>query len=411
MSGSKASASLKPRASTFSRNDCGSNPLYDQSGTWIYERGNWCPGARTNLFEHELTSFLTPAGTHSVGVLFDNYTNSTPQATYIVAGHLITYSQPNFATDVALDDILSPNNYDEYGRSNPICSNPRIVIRNTGSAPLTSATITYGIRNGMHQTYQWTGNLAFDGKAEIVLPATGMMFTNPASSVFECTATTSGDMYPDNNTLTTTYAPVPQYAADFQVVVKANFASSQNTWKITNDAGVVVAKRLTFTNNKIFRDTIHLAPGCYEFFLNDTGCDGLYFFANSSQGGGTCTLRDIAANNAFLTVNPDFGCEFKQRFTVGYSTPVHNATVAVQRVEVYPNPTDGVVYLDLSLPTATDLTAELHNAAGQLLERRTLKGIHDTLETFSLTNLPAGVYFMRIELPTETITRKVVVQH
>src|SRR5690606_3753504 len=35
------------------RDDCGSNFLYPQSGTWVYNRGNWCPGdlVREHLLE------------------------------------------------------------------------------------------------------------------------------------------------------------------------------------------------------------------------------------------------------------------------------------------------------------------------------------------------------------------------
>ena len=28
--------------------DCGSNPLYPQGGTWVYDRGHWCPGDLQN---------------------------------------------------------------------------------------------------------------------------------------------------------------------------------------------------------------------------------------------------------------------------------------------------------------------------------------------------------------------------
>src|SRR5690606_38021678 len=42
------------------RDDCGSNFLYPQSGTWIYNRSNWCPGDLVRLISHKVPSSITP---------------------------------------------------------------------------------------------------------------------------------------------------------------------------------------------------------------------------------------------------------------------------------------------------------------------------------------------------------------
>ncbi|MGZ3899571.1 MAG: peptide-N-glycosidase F-related protein, partial [Bacteroidia bacterium] len=45
------------------RNDCGSNNVYPQTGTWLYERANWCPGAVVWPVYHDITP-LTAANTN-----------------------------------------------------------------------------------------------------------------------------------------------------------------------------------------------------------------------------------------------------------------------------------------------------------------------------------------------------------
>jgi hypothetical protein len=50
------------------RDDCGSNPLSDQQGTWTTERNGWCPGAVSNGYFADVTSLVQQGGLHKVGV-------------------------------------------------------------------------------------------------------------------------------------------------------------------------------------------------------------------------------------------------------------------------------------------------------------------------------------------------------
>ncbi|MFN3270428.1 MAG: peptide-N-glycosidase F-related protein, partial [Candidatus Kapaibacteriota bacterium] len=38
--------------------ECGTNPLYPQGGTWLFNRTNWCPGAEVQPYDFELTPFI-----------------------------------------------------------------------------------------------------------------------------------------------------------------------------------------------------------------------------------------------------------------------------------------------------------------------------------------------------------------
>ena len=149
------------------RDDCGEVVLYPQGGTWIYDRANWCPGDKATTRLHELTEFVQ-TGQNNVFDFDINRPNWNPsEASYIYDVQLITYSEPNFTIDVAMDDIISPSKKDEHFRFNPSCSNPIVKIKNIGSQNISSVLITYGFDSFDPNVFLWEGNLSF-GESEIV---------------------------------------------------------------------------------------------------------------------------------------------------------------------------------------------------------------------------------------------------
>ena len=146
------------------KSDCGFNNIPAQTGTWIYDRANWCPGEEVYPIYHDLRT-VTSAGTQfSADIDFQPYT-SLNQATaggYNIASQLITYGAINHSIDASIEDIISPNNDPNYSRSNGICNNPIIKIKNVGSSALTSMKIEYQLVGGTAASYNWTGNLAFN---------------------------------------------------------------------------------------------------------------------------------------------------------------------------------------------------------------------------------------------------------
>jgi hypothetical protein len=57
-------------AASFSlwRDDCGSNPLSSQMGTWTTSRNGWCPGAVSNGYFADVTNLVKRGGMHKVAV-------------------------------------------------------------------------------------------------------------------------------------------------------------------------------------------------------------------------------------------------------------------------------------------------------------------------------------------------------
>src|SRR5690606_7978182 len=139
----------------------------------------WCPGDMVKEYDHELTPYVTPGTTVSIDYDIEDVPAGDPSqgnGNYVVAMDLISYSAPNFQNDAAIIEILNPNNYEYYRKWNPSCSNPRVIIQNTGEQPLTSCIIRCWITYGNWIEYTWTGNLAFLEKEVVEIPVDDLMF-------------------------------------------------------------------------------------------------------------------------------------------------------------------------------------------------------------------------------------------
>jgi hypothetical protein len=110
--------------------------LYPQGGTWLYDRGNWCPGAFVYPRLHD--EIITPGSTHTIDIDMEVYTDAAPSGNEFIRSYLIEYKQPTNQNDVRIDGIFRPSNFKEYTRINPVCDNPIIHVSNVGSNNITS---------------------------------------------------------------------------------------------------------------------------------------------------------------------------------------------------------------------------------------------------------------------------------
>ena len=183
---------------------CGSNPIYPQGGTWIFDRAGWCPGMATDVHEFDISNYATPGGS----IEMDYGVNGAfmSEANYLVSNQMVTYGAPNFTVDAAIESIIRPSLRVEYERLNPACNLPQIIIKNTGAQTLTSLQIQYGTQGGMTNTYSWSGNLGFMETATVTLPVDDFHFwlTDQEDKIFEVIISQPNglsDEYANNNVM------------------------------------------------------------------------------------------------------------------------------------------------------------------------------------------------------------------
>jgi hypothetical protein len=395
------------------RNDCGMNHLMHQAGTWLYDRANWCPGEKATVREHELTPLITPGNPVTIDMDIDPYTNSvgSQNPNYIMAAHLITYGAPNFTNDLSVEEIIAPNKHFYYNRYNPICNNPVIAIKNTGANTITSATITYGVKGGVPSVQQWSGNLAFNQSVQVQLGNTDWTSaTNTPDQFYAYVSNPNGqnDDYAWNDTMRTYFNHPVQLPYSFVVLFQSNLAFYETTYNIKDDQGNVVFSNGLLAANTLYRDTVVLANGCYTFTINDSGKDGLSFFANN-DGNGFIRFVNAFGPGILKYFEADFGTRLTFQFTVGYllNTPEFEKE---SRMHVFPNPGSGQITIDISTPQNQSGVIEILDVRGRKLYTDSFHNTDHVRMNPDLSNLPRGVYFVRSVSEKSLLTRKLVLQ-
>lgn len=309
--------------------ECGDNPVFPQGGTWLIDRTGWCPGAPVDLYEFELTPHVKGASTVNLDYGVKKEAANELWGRWEVSMQLIGYGAPNFAKDAAIVDVISPNSWEYYGRLNPICGEPVIVIANNGSTPMTACTIEYEINGGAKSTYNWTGNLQFLGRDTVVLPAPAWPSTTGVSS-FVVRTVLAGDEYANNNSRTTSFVMPPVYYSDLQINLRTNKqAEIQYTWRLKKTTGEIIGEGSKLESEKTYTLDFNLANGCYDFELVNKEGFGLdFWFYRSQLGSGSLSFR--SGGSTIKTFEPDFGNKAWMQFTVASKPTIATNTDSVR---------------------------------------------------------------------------------
>jgi len=393
------------------RDNCDLNPLFPQGGTWVYDRANWCPGAEVWTYDLELTPFIQSGGSITLDHDVQAYTSNGPWDYFQIEDQLVTYGAPNFTLDASLEDIISPSTNQMHQRLNPICTNPIIEIKNTGSTTLTSLVITYGINGASPSVYNWTGNLKFMESTTVTL-GNYEWISNAANFTVSLSNPNGGtDQYSFNNTKVSKFTNVPEMPAQFIIELKTNNYPAENQYTLKDASGNIILARNNLVANTYYRDTLNLANGCYEFELTDSGEDGLNFWANTAQGTGSVKFRKITPATTLKSFNADFGGQVYQQFTVGLTNNIEDfITTNKSTLNVYPNPTDGHVFIDFNLNACKDGMINIIDILGKNVYRYNFSKLTAESIEVNLSNLKSGVYFVTLKSGLDYITKKLMIE-
>ncbi len=311
-----------------------------------------------------------------------------------------------------MEDILSPTTNQMWLRKNPICTNPIIRIKNTGSTALTNLTITYGVTGATPSVYNWTGNLAFMQIAEVTL---GNFASNTGGTEFYVTLSNpngGADQYAFNNTMKSIYNLPPQIPSKLVIELKTNSVPSENSYTLKNSSGTTVFQRNGLTANTTYSDTLNLANDCYLFDLRDTGEDGLTWWANTGQGSGTIKFKNGYTGAVLTNFNSDFGGQVYQQFNadaslVGLTDYIFTSQ---NKLAVLPNPSEGNITVNVDLKQKQDFSIEITDMLGKKIFEKSIKQSIAVSEEFDLSKNNKGVYFVILKTNDEVITRKVLIQ-
>jgi hypothetical protein len=400
--------------------ECGDNPNIGQGGTWPYAREGWCPGDRVKEHEFELTPYVTPGDTVKLDYAINAVPGNDPgQAggNYIAAYDLISYSAPNFQNDASISDVLNPNNWEYYGKWNPTCQNPRVVLKNTGAQPLTSCRIFAWITYGDNIVYDWTGNLGFLEEVVIELPVDNIdwwtdLYSNQTFTawVADVNGIIGEDEYNQNSLKSTKFDAPERIDGPFFIWLTTNNKASENKYRMVDHAGNILFERDNLTNQTQYKDTFNLAPGCYSIIIEDSDDDGLgFWYSNQVEGETTGQMRLRQVGGSYIEFFPaDFGSYHRYDFSVGFTLDVKEEELA-HEIAIFPNPTSGVTTIEVSGSVYNDASIELYDLSGRKLLQDKMNATEFFAESFlDLSSMNAGTYLVRIITNQRVYTKELV---
>jgi len=387
---------------------CGNNAQYPQAGTWLFDRANWCPGSPASDYTFNLTPFLAP-GSHTVNVNMEPFMNvGNNSCSYNVSSHLFMFAAAAFTNDAELLEVLSPSNNKNYGRFNPVCNDAKVVIRNYGSNPLTTAKIVYGIEGGNENEVTWTGNLAFLQTDTFTFPVSDWSnaTTSRQFNIRIVDANGLADQYAANNRQTSQFDIPPVYPHTFVLEYKTNSATFDNAWTIKDGSGNTIFSRGSHTANTVYKDTMDFATGCYVFEFTDESKNGLSFFSFNGDGNGYLRFKRADANSTLKSFNANFGTSIIQHFTVGGSLSIGEAEVPVPEVELFPNPVTDQLNIRVSGING-DAWMQILDMSGKQLRIEKVN-IQNGVLSKDISSLSSGMYIFKLVNEKGAVKKKFV---
>lgn len=393
--------------------ECSTIPIYPQGGTWLYDRAGWCPGDPSDLYEYDLTEYVTPGQTHTLDY---SITNGSGTSNYQVSKQLVSYGPANFSLDAAVVGIPNPNATAAYERFNPACTNPSVIIKNTGSTTLTSLELEYYVVGGTALTQTWNGSLEFLDTTEVILEIPNYSFWQENSDRFTVNiinANGQPDEYPHNNAYTTTFESVDLLDISLTPVsiqCFTNLQGWQTYYQLTDMEGNVLLERDGLENGTNYVDVVELGLGCYQLRIDDRGDNGLYYWHQPQYGVGHFRLRDV--NDAIVeNFEREFGRFAVYEFAVVDMTGTAETGIKNNVVSIYPNPTRNRVNILHQEMDNTRVEVSVFNTAMlKLLQKSYSVSGANYSDFIDLSDLPAGLYFIQLRYDDRTLVKKLVKQ-
>ncbi|MVN20488.1 peptide-N-glycosidase F-related protein [Mucilaginibacter arboris] len=383
---------------------CGDNPLYPQAGTWIYNRANWCPGTlmQPDIYDLDLRS----GKQHTIDINMQNYVSSKPSATEVISAYLIQYKKAAVKNDIAVEDVITPSLKDAYRRQNPSGIKPQILVKNMGSAAITKLRVRYGIKGFPKRVTDWKGIIK--PAATTILTLQGTVNAQTGINAFEVELMLPNgkkDAYPTDNKMISAFEAVPKQDSVLVVYLLTNNQPGQNSYALVNEKGETVKGRAlgSLKANTIYRDTVHLPQGQYQFMLQDTAGNGLEFWANPKGGRGKVRLLN---KNGFMIkdIDSDFGSAVQYAFEVG--GPIAPVT-AQTSFGLYPTRTNDKTTFDYYANFAEDVKVQIITDPGdKVVEEHDYPQLKEGIFTYDLSRFPKGRFYLKVLINGEEKFKK-----
>lgn len=225
--------------------------------------------------------------------------------------------------------------------------------------------------------------------------ANGQASANVSGGVEPITYSWTG---PNGFTATTANISNLQAGVYTLVVTDAINATVSQTVTITEPAAIAAA------SVSIVSDQNNQNIGSINMSTNGGTGNLTYLWSN---GATTQSISNLGAGNYTCVVTDERGCTKSfGPFTVENSTAT-DETRYISHFNVYPNPTNSNINLDINFVNSANITLNLVNNLGTNVMNKTYQG--DIKDNLDVTHLNAGVYFVVVRGEDFSVARKLIV--
>jgi len=222
---------------------------------------------------------------------------------------------------------------------------------------------------------------------------------------------TNGDEYANNNKKTTQFESPEMVTGPFYVWFTTNNKANENKYKLIKDNGDVIFERTSLTNSTQYKDTFDLAPGCYSIILEDSDHDGISFWYSAQAEGetaGSFRLRNVGGS-IFETLDPDFGRFARYNFSVKLQDLGAKEMNLNDHLNVFPNPSDGLFYIDLGGDIQYKANLEVLDLSGRCVLQKEMNATISSADiTIDMTANPKGFYTIKVTTGTAVYTKQII---
>lgn len=292
---------------------------------------------------------------------------------------------------------------------------PRMWIKNMGSTTVTNFDLEASVNGQVLGTTTWNGSLARFESANIEFDRIGN-FTGTSIIDLKLARPNGGtDDVPLDNAFPIQARVSPSFdSTHYTMYLTTDENGFETSWEVIDHRGVVIAeggKTVPYFSNAPVIETFTVpGGGCYEIIFYDLGNDG--FNTNVATGAGTMLLQPTGTRDVVASLDGNFGSDAKTKWQVNGTYTDINDDKFVSDLAVYPNPFTNDAWVSFEMLKSERVKLNLVDVTGKTVIAHDYGQMAAGEQEINISagNLPAGMYFLNVQVGNEQITRKVSIR-
>lgn len=292
---------------------------------------------------------------------------------------------------------------------------PRMWIKNMGTTTITSFDLEAGQGGTVLGTTPWTGSLARFESANIQFERIGNFSGTSIIDLNLVRPNGGTDNIPIDNAMQVQARLSPTFdSLNYIMYLNTDNRGEETSWEVIDHQGTVIAEGGKTTpyfssGNYIEKFTVP-GGGCYEIIFYDTGNDG--WNTSATTGAGTMLLQPEGTRDVVASLQDNFGSDGKTKWQVSGTYTDINDDKFVSDLSVYPNPFTNDAWVSFEMLRSERVQINLIDVTGKTVMANDYGQMAAGEQEINISagNLPAGMYFLNVQVGNEQITRKVSIK-